>query len=104
MLIQTNRQTSTSMKVFVLAMVLYPEVMHKARAEIDAVVGHDRPPTFEDWDNLPYIRAIVKEVLRWRPVTPLGTCAVFIGAYIHPEPIPIPKAGPHRATEVRVRF
>ena len=84
MLTRTNRQTSTSMKVFVLAMVLYPEVMRKAQAEIDAVVGHDRPPTFEDWDNLPYIRAIVKEVLRWRPVTPLGMSPMFCGRIYPP--------------------
>ena len=75
--VRAHSQTSTSMKVFVLVMVLYPEVMRKAQAEIDTVVGLDRPPTFEDWDNLPYIRAIVKEVLRWRPVTPLGMAPVF---------------------------
>ncbi|KAJ6573863.1 cytochrome P450 [Mycena vulgaris] len=57
---------------FVLAMNLYPEVMRKAQREIDAVVGHDRLPTFEDKDSLPYIRAIIKETLRWRPVSPLA--------------------------------
>jgi cytochrome P450 len=25
-------------------------------------------PTFEDYEKLPYIRACVKECLRWRPV------------------------------------
>jgi cytochrome P450 len=53
-------------------MRLYPNVMKRAQAEIDAVVGRDRLPTFEDRENLPYIRAMVKEVLRWRPVGPLG--------------------------------
>ncbi|KAJ6552210.1 hypothetical protein DFH09DRAFT_925352, partial [Mycena vulgaris] len=43
-----------------------------AQREIDAVVGHDRLPNFEDKDSLPYIRAIIKETLRWRPVSPLG--------------------------------
>ena len=82
--VRAHSQTSTSMKVFVLVMVLYPEVMRKAQGEVDAVVGHDRPPTFEDWDNLPYIRAIVKEVLRWRPVTPLGTSPVSYGRIYPP--------------------
>jgi cytochrome P450 len=57
---------------FVLAMIQNPEVLKKAQAEIDAVIGRDHPPSFKDLDNLPYIRAIVKETLRWRPVGPLG--------------------------------
>ncbi|PSR77910.1 hypothetical protein PHLCEN_2v7652 [Hermanssonia centrifuga] len=52
-------------------MTLYPDVMRRAQGEIDNVVGRDRKPTFEDEDHLPYITAIVKEVLRWRPVAPL---------------------------------
>ena len=57
---------------FVLAMLLYPDVMRKAQDELDTVVGRSRPPAFEDKKGLPYIRAIVQEVLRWRPVGPLG--------------------------------
>jgi cytochrome P450 len=44
----------------------------KAQKELDAVVGPDRMPTFEDFDDLPFIRAIVNETLRWRPVAVLG--------------------------------
>ena len=57
---------------FFMMMTLHPEVQKKAQAEIDAVVGRDRMPTFEDQKNLPYVDAIVKEALRWRPVGPLG--------------------------------
>ncbi|KAJ7122958.1 cytochrome P450 [Mycena epipterygia] len=64
--------TAAALSVFILAMRLYPDVMRKAQAEIDAVVGRDRMPTFADREHLPYIRALVKEVLRWRPVGPLG--------------------------------
>ncbi|KIM36078.1 hypothetical protein M413DRAFT_449400 [Hebeloma cylindrosporum] len=64
--------TSAVLSVFILAMVLYPEVMRKAQREIDTVVGSGRLPTFADSPNLPYVRAIVMEVLRWRPVTPLA--------------------------------
>lgn len=53
-------------------MVLYPEVLKRAQEEIDAVVGRERMPTFEDQSSLPYIDAIVKEALRWRPGAPLG--------------------------------
>jgi cytochrome P450 len=57
---------------FVLAMLLHPDVLRRAQAEIDAVVGRERLPTFEDRANLPYIRVMVRETLRWRPVGPLG--------------------------------
>ena len=53
-------------------MALYPEVQKKAQAEIDAVVGPDRLPEFEDRPSLPYINAVIKELLRWHLVTPLG--------------------------------
>ncbi|KIY43101.1 cytochrome P450 [Fistulina hepatica ATCC 64428] len=47
-------------------------VMRKAQDELDEVVGRERLPTFEDKERLPYIRAMVKEILRRRPVGPLG--------------------------------
>ena len=53
-------------------MALYPEVQKKAQAEIDAVVGPNRLPDFEDRPSLPYINAIVKESSRWHLVVPLG--------------------------------
>ncbi|KAH8768679.1 cytochrome protein [Hyaloscypha sp. PMI_1271] len=40
--------------------------------EIDRNVGTGRLPGFQDRQNLPYIDAIVKEVLRWHPVAPMG--------------------------------
>ena len=57
---------------FLLAMVHHPDIMRKAQAELDRVVGRDRLPSFTDMPHLPYIRAIVKEVLRWRPPGPMG--------------------------------
>ncbi|KAI0088573.1 cytochrome P450 [Irpex rosettiformis] len=63
---------TTSLSNFLLAMLNYPDVMRKAQAELDEVVGRERIPTFGDKDNLPYIRAIVRETLRWRPVSPIG--------------------------------
>ncbi|KAG1879755.1 cytochrome P450 [Suillus subluteus] len=51
-----------------LAMTLFPDVQKKAQAEIDAVVGPDRLPSFADRDYLPYTEALVKEVLRWNVI------------------------------------
>ena len=55
----------------------YPKVMRKAQAEVDRVVGRDRLPSFADKPHLPYFRALVKEVLRWRPPGPMGEQTLF---------------------------
>jgi cytochrome P450 len=57
---------------FILAMKMYPEVQRKAQAEIDQIVGNLRLPNFSDEAALPYVQAVLKEALRWHPVTPLG--------------------------------
>ncbi|KAG8942376.1 hypothetical protein FRC04_003772 [Tulasnella sp. 424] len=44
----------------------------KAHAEIDAVVGSQRLPTFDDQQNMPYLHAVLLETLRWNPVVPMG--------------------------------
>jgi cytochrome P450 len=55
-----------------LALVTHPETLRAAQSEMDAVVGDGRMPTFADEADLPYLRALCKEVLRWRPVAVLG--------------------------------
>ncbi|BGO88536.1 hypothetical protein NBRC10512_003366 [Rhodotorula toruloides] len=64
--------SSGSLIAFVLAMVTHPEAQRKAQQELDQVVGSSRSPTWDDEANLPYCRALLKEVLRWRPVAVLG--------------------------------
>jgi cytochrome P450 len=49
---------------FILAVLAHPEVQKKAQEEIDSVVGPDRLPDFSDKENLPYVNAVLKEVLR----------------------------------------
>lgn len=53
-------------------MISFPDVQKRAQAELDEVVGRDRLPTFSDYEHLHYIRAIIQEIARWWPVTPLG--------------------------------
>lgn len=53
-------------------MLLHPEAMRRAQQEIDSVIGRSRMPTFDDEPSLPYVSALVKELLRWRPVVPMG--------------------------------
>jgi len=64
--------TSCTLLIFVLAMLLFPDAQMNAQLEIDRVVGADRFPSFEDRPSLPYVEAVLREVMRWRPVTPLG--------------------------------
>ncbi|KAF9237852.1 cytochrome P450 [Melanogaster broomeanus] len=67
-----QRMSSGVLTTFVLAMVLNPEVQEKAHAQINMVVGRDRLPTLDDRPLLTYIDAIMRETLRWNPVTPLS--------------------------------
>jgi cytochrome P450 len=53
-------------------MVLYPEVQRRAQEEIDSTLGQGHLPDFGDEDTLPYVNAVVHEVLRWSPPGPLG--------------------------------
>ncbi len=55
-----------------LCAVIHPEIQAKAQAEIDAVVGKNRLPNFEDRPHLPYVEAILLETLRWNPALPMG--------------------------------
>ena len=58
--------------MFFLAMIFNPKVMKKAQEELDRVVGKGELPSFAHRDQLPYIDALVKEVLRWSPPVPFG--------------------------------
>lgn len=70
--------TSSSMQAFCLGMMYHPEWQAKVQKEIDTVVGPDRVPNFEDWPNLPCVRATMKEALRWIPPAPGGSCSLSI--------------------------
>ncbi|KAH9978331.1 cytochrome P450 [Russula compacta] len=71
---------SISLMGFIMAMIVYPDVQRKAQAELDAEVGKDRLPNFDDQDSLPYCNAIVKEVLRWNPPAPLAIPHVTVNS------------------------
>ncbi|KAF4334393.1 oxidoreductase [Fusarium beomiforme] len=64
--------TANQILTLILALAMNPEIQIKARKELDAVCGTERAPLFSDFERLPYINAIVKEGLRWRPTSDLG--------------------------------
>jgi cytochrome P450 len=53
-------------------MTINLEVQRKAQAKIDRVVGASRLPKFSDRENLPYVEAVYREVMRWLPPLPMG--------------------------------
>jgi len=58
-------------------MVNFGEVQQKAQEELDRVL-QGRLPQLSDEADLPFTTAVVKEILRWQPVTPLGaSCSRF---------------------------
>lgn len=71
-------------------MVLYPETQRAAQDEIDQIIGKEALPTFKDKERLPYAQALCKELLRWRPVTPIAVPHVlreddFLNDYFIPK-------------------
>ncbi|KAL4264719.1 cytochrome P450 family protein [Pleurotus pulmonarius] len=63
--------THAALSSFVAAMILYPEVQKRGQQELETF-SPARLPTFEDLPRMPYVRAIMLEVLRWQSVLPLG--------------------------------
>lgn len=68
-------------------MVAHPEVRKRAQQEIDDVVGSSRSPSFEDWNSLPYLQAIVQEVSgpfaisrNVMELSPISVCSNDLGA------------------------
>lgn len=59
------------MQTFCLAMCYYPQYLPMLQEELDRVCG-DRLPRAEDRPNLPFLRAVIRECLRWRPPVPTG--------------------------------
>jgi len=65
--------SSTAMQSLILNMCLFPEWQARAQEEIERVVGDERLPNFDDISNLPTLRALIKETIRWRPVLSGGS-------------------------------
>ncbi|THG93969.1 hypothetical protein EW026_g7401 [Hermanssonia centrifuga] len=80
--------TSGIIQWFLALIGKHPDIQARAHHELDSIVGRDRWPSAEDEKDLPYIRAIIKEVLRvhapfWN-ATPHSSTEDFVynGMYI----------------------
>ncbi|EIW82685.1 cytochrome P450 [Coniophora puteana RWD-64-598 SS2] len=64
--------TTSLLMAFFLTIVTRPDVQKRAQAEIDAQLGAGNLPTFADRPKLPYVEAVLREVLRMYVILPLA--------------------------------
>ncbi|KAJ8509553.1 hypothetical protein ONZ45_g8289 [Pleurotus djamor] len=74
---------ASTILVLILALCQYPEAQRRAQEELDKVIGDGRFIEIGDRPSLPYVNALLLEVLRWRPVLPVGIarCSVKDDVY-----------------------
>ncbi|KAG1748761.1 cytochrome P450 [Suillus occidentalis] len=64
--------TTAAICTVFMAAACFPEEQAKVQAELDAVIGRQRAPTFGDEQALPRLHSFISEALRWRPLVPNG--------------------------------
>ncbi|KAH6891913.1 cytochrome P450 [Coprinopsis sp. MPI-PUGE-AT-0042] len=67
--------TVSSLDTYFLAMALFPLVQERGQAQVDGYLSpltETRLPRISDRLHLPYVEAIMLEILRWNPSVPLG--------------------------------
>ncbi|CAL1707418.1 unnamed protein product [Somion occarium] len=82
------------LQFFLIFMLAHPDIKFRAQKEIDDVIGDNRNPNLEDIGDLPYIKAIINEVHRCRPIAPTAiphaaTKDEKIGGFFIPKGSPI---------------
>ncbi|RFU79734.1 cytochrome p450-like-31 [Trichoderma arundinaceum] len=67
-----SETTSSMMQSIFKVLAMNSEAQKNAQEELDQIVGSSRLPTWEDAPNLPYVRALIKELHRWSPLFAMG--------------------------------
>jgi hypothetical protein len=62
---------SSPIQGLVVALCMFPEWQKRGQEEVDSVCG-DRMPMAEDIQKLPIVRALIREIFRWRSPVPFG--------------------------------
>ncbi len=76
-LVAGHETTSGLLSFAVYFLLENPEVMRRARAEVDEVLGSTAAPTFEQVHRLRYVRQVLDETLRLWPTAPAFTRGPF---------------------------
>ncbi|KAF5365441.1 hypothetical protein D9758_010873 [Tetrapyrgos nigripes] len=64
--------TVSALGTFIHGLVKNPDALRNGQIAVDERTGGARLPDFSDFDSIPYVEALLRETLRWIPVTPLG--------------------------------
>lgn len=67
--------TVTTLRWSFLSLVRHPEMQRRVYKEVEATIGLDRLPTYEDRLKMPYTEAFMNEVFRFGSITPLAVHA-----------------------------
>ncbi|CAL1395942.1 unnamed protein product [Linum trigynum] len=71
-MITAGTDTSATTIEWAMSLLLnHPNILNKARAELDVVVGNNRLVEESDYAKLPYLQNIINETLRLYPAAPL---------------------------------
>ncbi|KAL7405400.1 hypothetical protein ABVT39_000079 [Epinephelus coioides] len=72
LIIAGTETTTNTLRWAMLYMALYPNIQERVHREIDSVLYNGRAPTLEDKQKMPYVEAVLHEVLRFCNIVPLG--------------------------------
>ncbi|XP_075877998.1 vitamin D 25-hydroxylase [Nelusetta ayraudi] len=72
LIIAGTETTTNTLRWAMLYMALYPNIQERVHREIDSVLANGRMPTLEDKQRMPYVEAVLHEVLRFCNIVPLG--------------------------------
>jgi len=93
LIIAGTDSSSQTMQWVIAELINHPDILKKAREEIEEVVGKTRLVEESDIPRLPYLQAVVKETLRLHPTGPVTTrvcCqSCKIQGYDIPETTPV---------------
>ncbi|KAG5523007.1 hypothetical protein RHGRI_034975 [Rhododendron griersonianum] len=63
--------TSTIIEWVMTELLKHPQAMKKLQAEVRLIVHSNQPVTEDDLDQMPYLKAVIKETLRLHPPIPI---------------------------------
>lgn len=72
LIIAGTETTTNTLRWAMLYMALYPNIQERVHREIDSVLTNGRMPTLEDKHKMPFVEAVLHEVLRFCNIVPLG--------------------------------
>lgn len=64
--------TATTLEWLLYIMCVYPDTQRKIQEELEREIGPDRLPHYDDREKLPYLQAVILELMRFKHFAPFG--------------------------------